>query len=303
MTLVLVVDDSAVDRRLAGGLLEKGSSLDLSYAEDGAAALASMAITAPDIVVTDMQMPRMDGLELVDNLRRDFPRIPVILMTAQGSEEIAVTALQRGAASYVPKSTLARDLLQTVMSVLSMARSDESYERMMRCLRECSWTFELENDYNLVGPLVHHLRRTVAGMGLCDATATVQIGVALEEALNNALYHGNLELTSEQLRDVGYDLMDDHVPNVVEQRRNQEPYRDRRIHVEAKITRKEAEFVIRDEGHGFDHAAIPAPDETITSAEGAGRGLTHMRLFMDEVTYNGPGNEVKLVTRPKNPHF
>ena len=53
-------------------------------------------------------MPEINGLQLVAAMREKYPRIPVILMTSQGSEEIAVQALQQGAASYVPKKLLLR---------------------------------------------------------------------------------------------------------------------------------------------------------------------------------------------------
>src|SRR5580692_1676822 len=108
MMTVLVVDDSPLDRRLAGALLKRGG-FEVDQAQHGKAALARMEEARPDLVLTDMQMPEMDGLELVEAVRARFPDVPVILMTAHGSEELAVTALQRGAASYVPKRSLAHD--------------------------------------------------------------------------------------------------------------------------------------------------------------------------------------------------
>src|SRR5262245_55145793 len=106
MTTVLVVDDSPVDRHLAGKLLEKTAGMTVVYATDGRNALDVMRQTQLDLVLTDMQMPGMDGLELVGEVRSQYPQIPVILMTAHGSEELAVQALQQGASSYVPKRNL-----------------------------------------------------------------------------------------------------------------------------------------------------------------------------------------------------
>ena len=63
---VLVVDDAALDRRLAGRTIEKNSDLRVIYANDGAEALAAIEREAPAAVVTDMQMPVMDGLQLVE---------------------------------------------------------------------------------------------------------------------------------------------------------------------------------------------------------------------------------------------
>src|SRR5688572_6531925 len=105
MPKVLVVDDAAVDRKLVGGLL-KAPNLTIEFAADGMEALAKIEVERPAIVVTDLVMPGMNGLELVGKIVAQYPALPVILMTGKGSEEIAVKALQAGASSYVPKSSL-----------------------------------------------------------------------------------------------------------------------------------------------------------------------------------------------------
>src|SRR5437899_9445028 len=90
MATVLVVDDSAVDRLRAEKLLAKDIGLTVRSATNGKEALEQLGRELPDIVITDMQMPEMDGLELVQEIRSKFPAVPVILMTAHGSEELAV---------------------------------------------------------------------------------------------------------------------------------------------------------------------------------------------------------------------
>src|SRR5262245_29843841 len=106
MPKVLVVDDAAVDRKLVGGLLAKDPSLQIVFAEDGNAALTKIPAERPAVVVTDLVMPGLNGLELVSRIVADHPQLPVVLMTGKGSEEIAVQALKAGASSYVPKSAL-----------------------------------------------------------------------------------------------------------------------------------------------------------------------------------------------------
>src|SRR5690349_19866852 len=122
MPHILVVDDSRVERQIARGLLEKEPGWTVSTAEDGIEALEQIEEQLPDLVLTDMQMPNMDGLKLVECIRNEYPLIPVVLMTAAGSEAIADTALQRGAASYVSKSDFAVDLVGTLKRVLATSR-------------------------------------------------------------------------------------------------------------------------------------------------------------------------------------
>ena len=299
MSTVLVVDDSAVDRRLAGGILEKMSAVSVDYAANGAEALTKIERSPPDVVITDLQMPEMDGLELTGAIRDSFPLVPVILMTAHGSEEIAVAALARGAASYVPKSKLAQELPETVESVLAVSKADRHNERLGDCLYRTANEFVLDNDSALVFPLVDHCQRLVTKMKLCDETGRIRVGIALEEALLNALYHGNLELSADELRDARSAMVASGKTNgnMVDDRRRQAPYCDRRIHFQVSVSSDEAQFVIRDEGPGFNPASVPDPTDPANLERESGRGLLLMRSFMDDVTYSSSGNQVTLVKR------
>ena len=119
MTTILIVDDSEVDLRITTGLLETNQDYEFRVATNGTEALVRIDSELPDIVLTDLMIPEMDGLELVSKLREEYPLIPVILMTGMGNEEIAAEALQRGAASYVPKrlSNISREMLLRSLSI------------------------------------------------------------------------------------------------------------------------------------------------------------------------------------------
>jgi CheY-like chemotaxis protein len=297
MSKVLVVDDSKVDRRLVCEFLRKQSQWTVEDAANGVEALARMKDSVPDLILTDLNMPVMDGLELVTAMREHYPGVPVILITAYGSETLATEALRRGAASYVPKSQLADKLLDTMDEVLSLAHADRTYERLIRCLARTEFTFHLETDPALIDPLVDLVQQVVTGMDFCDFTGRLRIGIALKEALLNALFHGSLEITLEQMEQVEHKLLDDRDVSLVEQRRSQSPYRDRRVFVDVRISHDEARFVVRDEGRGFDLASLPDPEAPGALEGEKGRGLSLMRSFMDEMTFNDTGNEVTMVKR------
>jgi CheY-like chemotaxis protein len=107
---VLVVDDSAMDRHLAGAIVQKMGGWLASFAGNGAEALVSLEKQRPDVVLTDMLMPEMDGLQLVQAIRSKYPLVPVILMTAHGSEDIAIQAAV--ARQLRSKKSLACDLVE-----------------------------------------------------------------------------------------------------------------------------------------------------------------------------------------------
>lgn len=299
MTTVLVVDDSLVDRRLVGGLLGKHPQWQIEYAADGDEALELTERSAPDLIVTDLQMPRMDGLELVRAVRDKWPQVPVVLMTAHGSEALAVETLEQGAASYVPKSQLADKLLDTVEDILARARFDRNFERLMDRLNKADFTFfvELENNVSLIDPLVDLVEQAIARAHLCDTNGRLRVGVALREALLNALFHGNLEIPADQMKAVREELRRTNGAEVSEKHRSLSPYRDRRIFVDVRVSSEEARFVIRDEGHGFDVAMVPPGCRPSDLEAEQARGLALIRSFMDEVTFNEIGNEITMIKR------
>lgn len=291
MAVILIVDDSEVDRRLVRGFLD-GHDYDLRCAAQGADALEQMQRVVPDLVVTDLFMPVMDGLELVTEITKHYPLVPVILITSKGNEETAVQALQHGAASYVPKRLLSRYLAATVRSLLTAAKERRSRARLLGSMTASECVFSLENDSEMIPSLVGYFQESMSHVGLADETQRLRAAVALEEALANAVHHGNLEVSSE-LREVD----DQAYYHLIQRRRREPPYCDRRVHIRVQMSETRATFVIRDEGPGFDVAALPDPTDPENLEKLSGRGVMLMNSFMDEVTYNTAGNEVTLVKR------
>jgi len=289
MPTVLVVDDSLLDRSLAVGLLEKLPDFTVCQAVDGQDALEQLELHLPDLVVTDMLMPNMDGLQLVAEVREHYPLVPIILMTSGGSEELAVQALQRGAASYVAKRTLGTELIETVDRVLTGSLETRGRARLANRLSSYQVEFQIENDLSLIMALAGFLREESLRLRLYTRAECLRVGVALEEALLNAFYHGNLEISSE-IRET-----DHHEYHRLALERSQQlPYSDRRIGVSLTIDRQQAVYEIRDEGPGFDPSTLPDPTDPANLDRPCGRGLLLMRTFMSQVEYNATGNRVRL---------
>jgi CheY-like chemotaxis protein/anti-sigma regulatory factor (Ser/Thr protein kinase) len=288
---VLIVDDASVDRLVAGRVAVKHGWRVL-YAKSGDEALEAMSKSVPSAVVTDLQMPGVDGLALVEQIHDRYPRVPVVLMTGQGSEELAVAALRAGAASYVAKRNLAVDLPDTLAQVLAASRTDDQQQQLRGCLSRRLTRYVLVSNPALVGPLVATLRDELTAFGVCDTGAATRCGIALEEALLNAVYHGNLGVSSAlKLED------DTAFHRLAAERQKQAPYKDRKVRVITRLSHEQATFVITDEGPGFDVSKLPDPTDPMNMLLPSGRGVVLMRMFMDEVTYNATGNRVTLVKR------
>ncbi len=286
MHTVLVVDDSAVDRKLAGNLLESAPNIQVCYAEDGSQALLKIGTEFPDLVVTDLQMPKLDGLELVTSISKNYPEIPVVLMTAHGSEVIAAKALASGAASFVPKSRLGENLIETVAQILLLADNDSRFKKIVRCMMKTEFEFELENDLSIIAPIVEMIQQLSLTQRMMTKNSRVQMGVALEHALLNAMIRGNLELSREDMPVLNRNLVEDRAANSA--------CRGRRVYFRCLVTRNKIEFLIRNEGPGFDAAGIlRSPNPDFTQA-GAGRGLVLIQAFMDQVKFGGGGRDLLM---------
>jgi len=289
MATILIVDDNPIDREVAAGFLrEEGHKI--RFAEHGADGLQQIREATPDLVLTDLDMPEVNGLELVQKLQEESPLTPVILMTAKGSEEIASIALKSGAASYVPKRTLDSGLVETVRIVLDSARTEQMRQKVFAGMISTESNFELGYDPGGVAAMVDHLRNSLELMNLVREEELTRISTALTEAMINAMDHGNLELKSELLE--GDEPSEYH--RLREQRIQEEPYKHRRLRVQARINRMEAVFTISDEGPGFDVSEIPDPTDPENLMRPHGRGLLLIRTFIPNVSFNEKGNEIRL---------
>jgi two-component system chemotaxis sensor kinase CheA len=113
---VLVVDDSAVTRTLEKGILET-AGYQVRVAQDGAAALDLLQREPCDLIVTDVEMPRMDGFTLTERVRADerLRDLPVVLVTSLDSEDDRRRGVEVGADAYIVKGAFDQDrLLETI---------------------------------------------------------------------------------------------------------------------------------------------------------------------------------------------
>ncbi len=291
MARVLVVEDSKTQAQMIQALLQD-ASFEVELAGHGLEAVASLRRSPPDIVLTDLEMPQMNGLELVEAVRRDFAWVPVVLMTAHGSEEIAALALSKGAASYIPKAFLDEDIIPTLERILTLTGATRQRAGALECLANSEFHFILHNDPALVPPIISYLDEVINFLKMCDATERMRIAVALQEACLNAIYHGNLEVNSSLRQE---DESNYH--KLIKERREQPPFQNRRVHIDVKVTPAEATYTIRDEGKGFDPSVLPDPASPDNLEKIGGRGILLIRTFMDMVYHNESGNEITMTKR------
>ena len=278
---ILVVDDSPTQLQQIQFLLEREGFV-VQSAEDGVQAIAAIENNMPMLVVTDLQMPEMNGLELVASVKQTIPSLPVILTTSQGNEKIASQALKAGAASYVPKRELNETLIPVLQQVMAVNKAAQAVPAVSQNAVESTITLEVTNDEGQIPDIISRLELPMVELDLFDEGERMQIAMALDEALLNAMIHGNLEVSSELRQN------DDGAPyvNMIAQRKEETPYKDRKVTIKLEATNEQVTFTIRDDGPGFDAAALRDPTDPENIERAGGRGLLLINAFRDGVSHN-----------------
>lgn len=272
MKNILVVDDDTVTRRLLKGVLE-GAGYRVETAEDGAAGLDALRARAFDLLLLDVWMPRMGGLEVLATLRAEQRGPRAIVMTTDGTPETVLRAVREQAFQYVQKPLESRSLLELVGRALSsktvspvevISARPDWVEMLIPC------------DLGSAG-------RIQEIMGKLDADLP-------EKVREDASY-----VLSEMLR------------NAVEWGGGLDP--NRKVRLAFVRTNRMVLYRIADPGPGFrmeelTHAAVHYPVEEVAESvrvrqekglRPGGFGILVARSMVDELVYNEAHNEVLFV--------
>jgi anti-sigma regulatory factor (Ser/Thr protein kinase)/ActR/RegA family two-component response regulator len=291
MTRVLLVDlGPDLSLRLQHTLTQAGFDVIIVHNDKEALQTLDLSPAEPSAILI---APQAETFELIETLHETHPCSLIFVITEHDRDEVTTAALLRGAVGYIPSQRLEESLLRTLRSVTGLTiRTDHRHHDLMDAWSRTAAEFVLDNRSTTVTALVSYVRETLQLLRFSDQGTIVRTCVALTEALDNALYHGNLELSSELRKGSG-----EAWEAAVAERRQLSPYKDRHIFVRAELSRTEVSVTIRDEGPGFDPSKLPDPTEPDNIESVCGRGVFLVRTFMDEVRYNDKGNEITLIKR------
>jgi DNA-binding response OmpR family regulator len=145
--LILAVDDTASDRELLATILGR-EGYQLALAKDGAQALELAAKLDPDLILLDILMPGLDGLEVCRRLKADEATraIPVIFVTAQSGSDEVLTGFEMGAVDYVTKPFRIPELLARVHAHVELRRVQQEVRTLRGILPTCAHCKNIRDD-------------------------------------------------------------------------------------------------------------------------------------------------------------
>jgi len=286
---VLIVEDDIVSRELLRVVVQK-EGYECMCAEDGIQGLETFNEFLPDIVISDIRMPRLDGIGLLKKIRQVERNVIVIIVTAHGNEQIALQTLQLGANNYIKKPIHLEELkilLSRYNNVLinKLSKADVSSLIVKRNLE-----LVIDSDLDLVPSVSEYLVKQVTNLYTPSELISIELG--LSELLINAIEHGSFNISNEDKKEA---LKLNSLTQLYYERSLIPEYAERKISIDFNQNGQQCEWIISDEGNGFNYNYIPNPNFDKIVTELHGRGVFISKLQFDTIEYSGNGNIVKAI--------
>ena len=265
---ILVVDDEKDVRDTLSEMIESLGS-EVAVAENGVKALDRVKTERIDLIVTDLSMPEMSGLDLIVEAKRVSPNIPIAVISAYGNVENTTYALTRGAFSFIAKPfkmSQIKDMIRKGKQLRELSLG--TYALMDWVRSETDMTFPSQE--NLFPSAILFVLKECQWRGIEDDARLENIAICLEELLSNAVIHGN--------------------------RNNKE----KQIALRMRFDAERFILAVKDEGDGFDATTYLEKIRNNQAAIPEKRGLFITDLLVDELQFNDKGNEVTAVIYRKN---
>jgi len=294
---VLVVDDEEIIRITLQKKLSRSGYNVVSFekAEDLLVYLKG-SDTKPDLIIADIKLRKMDGIELLRRINSLEEAIPVIIISGHGNVEDAIKALRYGASDYIRKPFDINSLTSSVRSILKMKQEKSISETIGQFKDYEKAVFTIPNDKELINTISFNLTKDLVSAGLFNATTAENIALSLKEAITNAMFHGNLGIDSALRNEGGMKEFSEEI-----ERRLQNPmYSERMVKITYELTRDFVSYKIEDEGDGFNFQNLPDPRDPENFFKNSGRGLLIIQIHMDEVSWRNNGKTIKMKKHKTN---
>jgi len=292
ITNIMLVEDEEINLRLMEGMLgHLGHRIIL--ARNGKEAIKKFHKFLPDIVVLDILMPRISGIEVLKEIRSRNTGTIVIMVTASNKEEHAIESLRLGANNYLKKPVHYDDLVPLIHKYNSTIQKRSMEKLVLSKMVSRKFLMEIENDLQIIPKIAQYLANETST--LFDKDEIVSVNIALLELLVNAFEHGNLGIS---YADKSKAIAEKRLDRLYEERLTDPKYNKRKIIIDFTLEKDACEWIITDEGDGFQSEEYTTLNEDNRENE-HGRGIFISNFHLDELEYIGKGNKVRALKKKK----
>jgi len=285
---VLVVEDDPASMNYLEIILNK-EGLEYKTAIDGKEGLEIFKEYEPHIVLSDINMPHMSGIELLSAIKRIRPQTIVIMLTAFNSEEYVIESMRYGANNYLKKPILRENIIGLLRKYKAVLFARNQHKKIHNFIESQRFSMSFESDIHQVPFIINYLIDEIDSLFKEDEAMGIRLG--LDEIIINAIEHGNLEISYVEK---SYAMQESRFEELLKERTNDPIRGKRKVSITFEYKKDYCEWIITDEGDGFDPDSIPNPITTDGAEMLHGRGIFITRFQFDELEYLGKGNKVRL---------
>jgi len=294
MKILIVEDDLASREYLKNAIEIEGH--EYRAAENGKEGLEFFSEFKPDLLLCDIQMPIMDGLELLEAVRAKKSNSIIIMITAFSTEDYAVEAFHLGANNYLKKPVRQAELLDLLQKYDTIIKNRKAIiPKVPGDLLHREFVLEFNTHTENIPRVVDYLITETGNLFTSDERISIELG--LVELLTNSLEHGNLEISFDEKSNA---LQDGVLNKLYEDRLSNPTFLARKIRVNFRMNQARAEWLIEDEGKGFDWKALQNDIQEERLFDLNGRGIFICQFLFDELEYMDKGNKVRILKRCSN---
>ncbi len=288
---VLLADNDTSEQQALGSFFSKvGWGCDV--VDSAASLFDALASQQYDVVVTNLHMPDLSGLELLSKIRDSEDGTAVIVVSGDKNFEAAASAFDEGGVLDFIEKPIDFSILQSALDRVVQSLGQSPHSSSFVCEIAPVSIDETVTSRELAQRSVKlDIAETLFKSGKIDLHTSLKMDLAFQEAVANCLEHGNLELESvwrEEFDEEGRDTF-----SKLKKERLQDPhYADRTVRIQIHYKDNFLEIRVHDQGNGFlPEAKEDGEDDEIRVH---GRGMTIMNSVMDDVSYRDCGREVIL---------
>ncbi|PKL41912.1 MAG: hypothetical protein CVV41_17250 [Candidatus Riflebacteria bacterium HGW-Riflebacteria-1] len=263
-------------------------------APDGAQGLKLFKEFQPELVFSDINMPIMTGLEMLEKIRNIDANSLFIIISTLDSPEFILQALRLKANDYLVKPALGKKLIELLDKYAAIIAGRTKAREVLGMIYSMTLGMKIGIDLGLVSKIVDRLMLETEQVIAPDDRIGVHLG--LFEMLTNSIEHGSLEISYEE-KSAAMESETQTWKSFLQERYLNPLYASREVDLEYQLSEDRCEWLITDQGPGFDWQSIPDPANPENLLASHGRGVMLATLQFDEITYIGKGNQVRLVKK------